>query len=133
MFVVGTSFKYDQVELFDVLPNVPTSALPSAHQDQTADLYAISGYVLMNHPCGLFARADATWYKQRSTGYNPSLPGDDFFQENIFLGYRFFRRRIEVTFGILNLSNEDYHLNPLNTYAELPRERTYTARLSFIF
>ena len=36
-------------------------------------------------------------------------------------------------FGILNLSDQDYHLNPLNTYLELPRERAFVLRVNFIF
>ena len=57
----------------------------------------------------------------------------DFFQENLYAGWRFLNRRCEIQFGILNLGNQDYHLNPLNVYTELPRERTYTVRLKFIF
>ena len=60
-------------------------------------------------------------------------PGDDFVQENLFLGYRFPRRRAQLLFGILNLSGQDYHLSPLNAYVELPRERSYVARLTLEF
>ena len=35
--------------------------------------------------------------------------------------------------GILNLTDQDYHLNPLTVYAELPRERTFVARVNFQF
>jgi len=88
---------------------------------------------LFNHPSGFFARADAVWYHQHNTGYNPELPESDFVQENVFIGWRFLQRRLEVMLGILDLGNHDYHLNPLNVYAELPRERTFIARLNFIF
>jgi hypothetical protein len=98
-----------------------------------AELHQATGYVLFNHPSGLFARADATWYHQNNSGYDAPLPGDDFVQENFYLGYRFLQRRAELMFGILNLSGQDYHLNPLSAYAELPRERSFILRLNFIF
>ena len=128
---VGVGYKYDHVTLDDVLPLVPVAALPSAQQTDHADLQTATAYVLFNHPSGIFARADATWYHQMNS--DPTMPGDDFVQENIYVGYRFLHRHAEIMFGILNLSGLDYHLNPLNTYMELPRERSYIARLNFVF
>ena len=61
------------------------------------------------------------------------MPGDDFVQDNLYVGYRFLRRHAEFMFGILNLSGQDYQLNPLNTYLELPRERSFIVRLNFVF
>ena len=119
--------------MLDVLPDVPVAALPSANQNWRAGSPQTSGYVLFNHPSGLFARADATWYHQSNSGYTPALPGDDFVQENLYVGYRFRQRRAEPMFGVLNLSGVNYNLNPLSTYMELPRERTYIVRLNFIF
>ena len=63
----------------------------------------------------MFARADATWYHQSNSGYTPALPGDDFVQENLYVGYRFLQRRAELMFGVLNLSGVNYNLNPLST------------------
>jgi hypothetical protein len=34
---------------------------------------------------------------------------------------------------LLNLTDRDYHLNPLNLYSELPRERTLAASFKFNF
>ena len=45
---------------------------------------------------------------------------------NSFLDY-------SPTGGLLNLAGQDYHLNPLTTYAELPRKRLFEARLNFEF
>jgi TonB dependent receptor len=129
-FVVGAGYTYNQAKLHDGYPMVP---LPGINTTQQADLHETSGYILLNHPSGLFARADATWYHQVNSGYTPALPGDDFVQENLYLGYRFLHRRAEVMFGILNLSGQDYHLNPLSYYSELPRERTFILRVNFIF
>jgi hypothetical protein len=35
--------------------------------------------------------------------------------------------------GILNLSDQDYHLSPLTVYLELPRQRSFFAWLKFVF
>jgi tetratricopeptide (TPR) repeat protein len=131
LFVVGSGYSYNQAKLNDVYPQVP---LKGFNTTQQVDLQALSSYILLNHPSGLFVRVDATWYHQHNFGYTtPALPPEDFIQENLFVGYRFLHRHAEIMFGILNLSDQDYHLNPLNTYAELPRERALTLRVDFIF
>ena len=61
------------------------------------------------------------------------MPGDDFWQFHVTAGYRFLQRRAEVRVGILNLTDRDYRLNPLNLHLEAPRERTFTASLRFYF
>src|SRR5207247_6587007 len=62
--VLGASYKFTQSELHDVLPEVPVSALPTADLTKHSDLHQVSGYVLLNHPSGLFARAETHWYHQ---------------------------------------------------------------------
>jgi len=87
----------------------------------------------MNHPSGCFARAEALWNVQSNRGYLVDRPGDDFWQFNSYVGYRFLRRRAEIRVGLLNLTDRNYRLNPLNLHAELPRERTLTVSLKFDF
>ena len=50
-----------------------------------------------------------------------------------FIGYRFPRLHGEISFGVLNLTDQDYHLNPLTVFSELPRERVYVGRLRLSF
>jgi len=130
---LGTSYKFIHAHLHDTLPEVPVSAFASANSTTRSDLHKTSGYILFNHPSGWFARAEGDWYHQNNSGYTPAQPGDDFFQFNLFTGYRFAQRRGDITVGILNLTDQDYHLNPLTVYSELPRERVFYARLSFRF
>ena len=47
--------------------------------------------------------------------------------------HRFPRRRAEITLGLLNIADQNYKLNPLNIYNELPRERTLAVRFSVHF
>ena len=70
---------------------------------------------------------------QNNLGYEPGLPGDDLVQQNFYLGWRLRRQRAELSLGVLNFNDADYRLNPLNVYAELPRERTFVARLKLNF
>jgi hypothetical protein len=34
---------------------------------------------------------------------------------------------------VLNLTDQDYRLEPLNLYTELPRQRTFTVNFQFTF
>ena len=52
---------------------------------------------------------------------------------NLYAGYRFYRNQCEVAVGVLNLTDTDYQLEPLNYYLDMPRERTFFARLKFSF
>ncbi len=132
-FVVGANYRLTHAELKTKLPEVPPSALASASRDELSWLHRVGGYVLYNHPSGFFARFDARYYQQSNQGYTPALPGDDFVQLDLQAGYRFCQRRAELSVGILNLTDQDYRLNPLTVYSELPRERVFTARFSFRF
>jgi hypothetical protein len=88
---------------------------------------------LYNHPKGFFAQVYGLWNAQSNEGYSPDNPGDDFWQLNIFAGYRFPSRRAQITIGLLNVTDQDYRLNPLVPYHELPRERTFLAKFDFNF
>jgi hypothetical protein len=43
------------------------------------------------------------------------------------------RRHAEARIGLLNITDQDYKLNPLTLYSELPRERTFYASFKFYF
>jgi hypothetical protein len=88
---------------------------------------------IFNHPCGFFSEYEAAWYTQSNSGYNPVEPGDNFWQLNAYFGYRFSGRHAELALGILNLTDQDYRLNPLNLYNELPRTRTLSVRFAWNF
>jgi len=127
-FAAGVNYKFSKAAFTDSFPE-----LPAANRDEEARLHQFSGYVLFNSRSGFFARAESHWYQQQNLGYSQPIPGDHFWQHNLFAGYRLAHRRVELLLGILNLTDQDYHLNPLNVYSELPRERTLMARLNFQF
>jgi Tfp pilus assembly protein PilF len=102
-------------------------------QDNEAALHQLNLYAIFNESCGFFSQFHAIWNQQSNQGYTPDIPGDDFWHLNFYAGYRFYRRHAEVGLGVLNLTDRDYKLNPLTLYAELPRERTFTASLKLNF
>jgi hypothetical protein len=133
-FSLGAQYKFTRSELHTVFPGIALSPLnPDVDTNRRADLHQTTFFALFNHPSGFFARAESQWYHQENFGYSPDLPSEDFWQHNIFVGYRFRRQRAELGVGVLNLTDTDYHLNPLNVYSELPRERVFMARLKFNF
>jgi len=104
-----------------------------SHQRLEATLHQLSLDALFHHRSGFFAQGQALWYLQSNRGYAIDRPGDEFLQFNLFAGYRFPRRRAEILIGLLNVTDQDYRLNPLTLYNELPRERTLMARFQFNF
>jgi hypothetical protein len=98
-----------------------------------ATLHQAHLQLIYNHPVGLFAQAGALWTAQDNRAQSPGLPDEDFWQFNLLAGYRFPHRQAEIRLGVLNLTGQDYHLNPLNLTADLPSERTFVASLRFSF
>jgi len=103
------------------------------YQSLEATLNQVNLFAIYNLPCGFFAESDARWFGQNNSGYSPSMSGDSFWQFDAFVGYRFLQRRMQVSLGLLNLTDQDYQLNPLNAYSAMPRERTFVARFLFNF
>ncbi len=130
-FVAGISYALTRSELKIADPDIPSSVY--SFDEQSAYLHQIDAYLLFNHRSGLFARFDANGYLQRNIGYDGGEPGDDFVQLNIQGGWRFFHRRAQILIGVLNLTGQNYHLNPLTEYSELPRSRVFVAQLNFVF
>jgi tetratricopeptide (TPR) repeat protein len=132
----GARYRLSQAVLKDDYPFVPTDLpaiaydnfVPRQRQEAILNQVTLSG--IFNSPCGFFAEGNADWYSQDNRG---SLPNDHFWQLNAFAGYRFPRRRAAITLGILNLTDQNYKLNPLNIYNELPRSRTLLARFQINF
>jgi hypothetical protein len=130
---LGARYSLSRAELGASFPDIPASLTAAASTSNEATLHQLSLFALFNHPGGFFARAEGDWYSQSDGGYQPALPGGDFWQFNLFAGYRFFQRRAELGVGLLNLTDRNYQLNPLNLYTDLPRTRTFTVSFRFNF
>ena len=137
----GARYQFTRSELGTRFPEVPVAVFGGADANKRADLHRVTAQGRYQHSSGLFGRAEWDWYHQSNSEQHfvsgsrvrSELPGDSFGQVNAFLGYRFPRQRGELWFGVLNAAGGDYHLDPLNVYSELPRERVWVARLLFNF
>jgi outer membrane receptor protein involved in Fe transport len=129
-YTVGVRYRFTDAELQSQLPEIPAT-LPASSQKQEATLQQVQMYAGLNLPCGFFSQVQAIWSQQDNQ--TPALAGDSFWQFNLFAGYRFWRHHAEAQIGLLNLTDQDYQLNPLTLYTELPRERTFYASFKFYF
>ena len=132
-FSLAANYRVSQASLADQFAGFAATAKSNPSSDVTGVLHQANLYGIYNHPCGFFAQAGTVWTRQSNQHYAVDMPGDDFWQGNVFVGYRALQRRVEVRLGILNVSGVDYQLNPLNFHLELPRERTFVASLKLNF
>jgi tetratricopeptide (TPR) repeat protein len=130
---LGAKYRLSQTELETDFPDIPLAVTPAAHTEQEAILHQVRLHTLFNHASGFFGLFESVWSSQSNLGYTPDLPGDDFWHFNVHLGYRFPRRQAEVRVGVLNLADEDYHLNPLSLYPEYRHSRTLALSCKLYF
>jgi len=129
-FAFGAGYRLTYADL-----TTSTSGLTPAAPDveSSAFLHRVNLDARYTHPCGFFAQFGAIWTQQSNRDSVSDLAGDDFWQLNAFVGYRFLQRRVEATVGVVNITDQDYQLNPLTLYSELPRDRSIFAGLKFYF
>jgi tetratricopeptide (TPR) repeat protein len=132
---LGLTYKVTHADLNSQFTGIPSSAflLGSPNADVSALLNQLDLFAIYQCPCGFFAQFDALWSQQSNHGYSPDLPGDNFWQFNLYAGYRLWQRRAEARLGLVNLTDKDYRLNPLTLYNELPRERMLTVSFKVNF
>jgi tetratricopeptide (TPR) repeat protein len=139
-FSIGTLYRLTQSELRAVFLDIPTNVLLKADTRDESTLNEFSIFGIWNSRFGLFARAEANWYFQHlnddpnNTSIGQSTrDGDDFWQYNAIVGYRFNHNRAEISLGVLNIGDTDYQLSPLNPYGNIPRKRTGLVRCRMNF
>jgi Flp pilus assembly protein TadD len=133
---LGIRYGLTKSRLTDEFPQAENVQFPinfAPLQKSEGWLHQADLFVVYNHPCGMFGRFDALWYGQSNQSDSTSLPGDYFWQFNVLLGYRFAGRRAELSAGVLNLTDQNYMLNPLTPYNDLPRGRTVALRFLLNF
>jgi hypothetical protein len=121
-WALGAQYSISEASLEQQTPGItPGSGANVLAQNARATLQRLNLSADFNHPSGFFGRAEARWKHQDN--HAATMPDDQFWQFNLYAGYRFAARRAELRLGLLNLTGQDYRLNPLNLYYELPRER----------
>ena len=138
---VGMQYRWTEADLKKNFVDFPPGFTdfnfdPSPHH--TSTLQQLSLHAAINCPSGFFSQVQAIWTHQHNSGfddagYGMDEPGDDFWHLDAFVGYRFAQRRAELSFGVLNITDQDYRLEPLTPYQDLPRQRTIAMRLQISF
>ena len=139
-FALGAGYRMTRSDLRTTFPELLASGTPIADLTNGATLHEVSLNAHWNSPTGLFATVEANWYLQdldddplgQAPGAAPR-EGDEFWQFNALLGYRFNRNQSEVSVGVLNIADSDYRLSPLSPYGNIARERTAVIRCRFNF
>ncbi len=132
-FGIAYRYRVSEAELETTFPSV-NDAFAQLNNDTSRGLYhTLYLQHIFRHPSGFFASADALWWFQELGGGLNGLPDDRVWQFNLFAGYRSPKRRVEVTVGVLNITDQDYRFHPINLYSELPRERTFYSKLQISF
>ena len=96
-------------------------------------LHRASLRAIYSHASGFFGEAQGLWWHQSNHQDASALGDEDLWHANAFAGWRGWRRRAEITVGVLNLTDRDYRLSPINLIAEPLRDRTFFARLRLSF
>jgi tetratricopeptide (TPR) repeat protein len=129
----GAGYELTRSRLRWAYPEIPTALAVSPDRAEEALLHRITLRVQYQHAAGFFARAQARWFIQHNDGYVPARRDDSVAQFDVWLGWRIWRRRAEVTVGCLIATGEDYRLNSLTPYPDLPRERVWMGRVRWEF
>jgi hypothetical protein len=128
----GASYRLTDADLRSKFPDFATAPAlyDFASRRESALLNQLTLFAKYHSRSGLFGEAWSVWSQQHNDG---PLPDADFWQHNIAVGYRLPKRHAELRVSVLNLFDQDYRLNPLTLYRELPRERTLGVSLKFYF
>ncbi len=133
----GARYSVSKADYESRYPQIPATAGEvggfEREQNLEAVLHQLSLRALYNHPSGFFGHGWGLWSVQSNQGYTIDIPGDNFWQFNLQAGWRFLRRRAEVSVALLNLTDQDYRLNPLNLTSQLPRDREVVVSLRLNF
>jgi hypothetical protein len=131
---VGYQLTSANVSYENQLLNVPASQANAHYKvNNEATLNQVNLFANYFLPCGFFSSIQLNWSKQADMQFFPEEPGADFWQLNLFAGYRFPRRHMELMLGLLNVTAQDYQLDPLTYYIDPAHTRTLEASFKFNF
>ena len=141
---VGYQLTAAHVSYENQLLNVPATEANARYKNsQNAKLNQVSLFANYFLPCGFFTsiqleswiQNDLNFYQEVSgvRSYTGGEPGANFWQLNLFAGYRFPRRHMEIQVRLLNATAQDYQLDPLTYYIDPAHTRTFEASFKFNF
>ena len=125
---VGARYELTAVDLTSHV-TVPAGLVGTEHEDSTLNEISLFGNFAV--PCGFFSQLQANYWHQFNT--LPGEGGDGFWQVNLYAGYRFPHRHVELSVGVVNIGNQDYHIDPITYFLEQAHTRTFVASMKFNF
>jgi len=129
---LGGGYRYSEGDLklnYDV---VHAGAGGELNQDLQSTWHRWDVWGQYAHSSGFFAQVVGRWNLQSNSGLGHS--GDEnFWQMDLYAGYRWWQRRMEARIGLLNVTDQDYRLSPLNVREEYPRQRMIYGSFRFQF
>lgn len=134
----GISYRLTYSRLKWSYRDIPDALLLSPDRVESGLLHRWQGRFLYQHSGGLFACGQVAAFRQDSGGYEDRIvsgprPGDAGYQVDACVGWRFPRRLGQIALGCLNITAQNYRLNALNAYSDLPRDRLWTGRVQLNF
>lgn len=131
-WTLGFTYLLDDSTLTTTLSDAATPAVAGLlNTEQQARLHQLGPRVFFNSAGGWFGSAEALWTTQSGTDPAAGDFGEDFWQVNLFAGYRFWRRQVEARIGLLNVTDDGHRLHPLNLTPRYPQSRTLSLSLRF--
>lgn len=126
-------YQFTHSSLARSLPDIAATPAFLRTTDLTADMHQLGFSPTWQSPKGFFVRGEFWEIIQRTGGSAEQPPGDDFQLLNLFAGYRLPHRRGDVTLGVINLFDQDYHFSPLSYHPEYTHKRALYTRLRLNF
>lgn len=128
-------YRLSEAELDAEYPGLPAGSpfFPEQRRRERSVLHELGLGARYQLPAGFFASWESRWTRQSNHEDAGGLAGDDFWQHDVWVGWRFGRRHAELAVGILNLTDQDYRLHPLNDFQETYRDRTVAVSGRFGF
>ncbi|HET7534848.1 MAG TPA: hypothetical protein VFJ90_00240, partial [Candidatus Didemnitutus sp.] len=128
-FAAAITYRRTEADLHRVLPLAAAVLNDEVDRTDHATLDEVLLHAVWNSPLGWFAWTQAAWRKQEVTTLPVNLTThDDFWQVDVAAGRRFRQNKCEISAGVLNLTDQDYQLNPLTYTQNIPHERTFFVR-----
>jgi tetratricopeptide (TPR) repeat protein len=129
---VGARYSLTSVDLSTHVTLPPGTTDPNIYNEhENSTLNEVSLFGNFAAPCGFFSLVQANYWDQFNT--LPGEGGDGFWQFNLYAGYRFPHRHVELTVGVVNVGNQDYHIDPVTYFLEQAHSRTFVASMKFNF
>jgi Tfp pilus assembly protein PilF len=129
---VGARYSLTSVDLSTHVTLPPGTIDPQIYDEhENSTLNEVSLFGNFAVPCGFFSQLQANYWRQYNTLQGEG--GDGFWQFNLYAGYRFPHRHVEVSVGVVNIGNQDYHIDPVTYFLEQAHTRTFVASMKFNF